>query len=677
MTEGLGLAAQLALLAPTLLVITFAATRLLGVRRSWLAGVASAVLAMVVAVAVSLTLAEGHVTAPGFFRNTLALAFALTMVTAVGADLLARPGALAPRRPSGALLPVVPHPLAWLRSAVEDARRTREIVAILSRNGFGPALGLRHRRRRREAVQRAPTGERVRALLEQCGGMFVKIGQMASTRTDAFPPDAIAALSRLQSRVTPESPETMRPLLEAELGATVEEVFAEFDWSPVAAASIAQVYRARLRTGEPVIVKAQRPGVAGIVRRDSKVLLRLASMVEHNAPAGHEQRAVELARSFTAGLADELDFRTEARHTETIRANMAVVPGVRVPEVHSRLSTDRVLVQERLEGVTAADLARAAESGEPARVAESGEPARAAESGPAERERLADVLLRSALTQMMVDGVFHADLHPGNVMVLDDGSVGLVDFGHVGRLDPLLQASLRQMLLATGRRDAARLREAVSEIAEIRDELDPDALERALSRFMAAHVGGGALGAAAIHDLLQLLSRFGIVVPVELTTFSRALMVLEGTLGVLVPGYDLGAHARELAEEWAVEPPGGSTLADMARAELLALVPALRRLPRRIDRVGDLLERGRLTTRVSLFASAADAAFVTRLVNRATLGFLGAVLGLISAVLLGTERGPVLADGTQLLHVLGVVGLASGAVLMLRVVAAIVRDGLN
>jgi ubiquinone biosynthesis protein len=193
---------------------------------------------------------------------------------------------------------------------------------------------------------------------------------------------------------------------------------------------------------------------------------------------------------------------------------------------------------------------------------------------------------------------------------------------------------------------------------------------------MAVHVATGPIGGAAIHDLLGMLSRFGIGVPVELTTFSRALVVLEGTLAVIQPGYELGEHARELAEEWAVTPPGGAP-DDLLRAELLGLLPVLRRLPRRVDRVGDLLERGRLTARVSLFSTPADTAFVTRLVNRATLGFLGAVLGIISAVLLGTDRGPVLADGTQVLHVLGVVGLASGAVLMLRVVAAILRDGLN
>ena len=656
MTDRLHVVVQLVLLVPATLLVTFAATRLLGVRRSWTANVAAGTMGVAGGSLGALLIAEGHVSAPGFLRNVLLLSFVITMVSAVGADLLARPGAVVSQRPTG-ILPSIPRPLDRVRAGWQDARRTREIVAIVSRNGFGPALGLRARRRRRqEMVHHLPNEERVRATLEQCGGMFVKLGQLASTRTEIFPPGVIAVLSRLQSDVTPVPPEAMRPLLEEELGATMEEVFAEFDWSPVAAASIGQVYRARLRTGEAVIVKAQRPEVAEVVRRDSHVLLRLASMVEHNTPFGDEHRVHELARQFTNSLEQELDFRIEARNTETIRRNMADQPRVRIPRVYDALSTARVMVQERLDGVTVADCARVA------RLA-------------ADPQVLADALLRAALTQMMVNGLFHADLHPGNVMVLDDGTLGLVDFGNTGELDPLWQASLRPMLVATGLRDATMPRQAVEEITEIGEEVDPDALERALSRFLSQHVSGGSIGVSAINDLMQLLTTFGLQVPIELTVFSRALVILEGTLATLVPGYQLTDHARELAEEWAVIDPGGS-MDEIVKRELLGLVPVLRQLPRRVDRVGDQLERGNLTVRVSLFSNPSDTTFVSKLVNRALLGFLGAVLGIISAVLLSASGG-VGSDGSELVRVLGALGLIGGVVLMMRVAAAILREGLN
>lgn len=657
MSEALKSIITLILFIPALAVVTFVATRLLGVRRSWLANLTSVVLGAVMGTAIALVIAEADPAARGFIRNSLAMSFVMTMVVAVGADLLARPGTLAKGDEAG--LFVIPHPVAQVRSAVDDARRTREIIRIISHHGFGPTLGFRKRREKREAIGRSPVEIRLREALEECGGMFVKLGQMASTRTDLFPDEVIEALSHLQSQVTPEPPPVMKDLLEEELGSPMEEIFADFDWDPIAAASIGQVYRATLRTGEPVIVKAQRPNVAESVRQDSKVLLRLAQSVENNTPIGAEYRVYELAEEFTRGLAEELDFRIEGRNTEAIRENMANQPEVRVARIYEQYSTARVMVQERLEGVS---------------VGDSGE----LQARGFDLEALADTLLRSALTQMMSDGFFHADLHPGNVLVLDDGTIGMIDFGATGRLDPLMQSSLQQMLVATSLRDAALLRQAVSEVSEIGADVDPDALERALARFMSVHVApGSSIGAAAVHDLMQMLSTFGIRVPAELTTFSRALVILEGTLATMCPGYQLSEHAQHIAGEWAAEKFSPGSIDELVKAELIAQLPTLRQLPRHADRIADMMERGTLSTRVSLFSARADVDFVTKMVNRFTLAFLGSVLGVISAILLVTDRGPILADGTQLLHIIGAIGLAGGAVLMLRVVAAIVRDGLN
>jgi ubiquinone biosynthesis protein len=281
---------------------------------------------------------------------------------------------------------------------------------------------------------------------------------------------------------------------------------------------------------------------------------------------------------------------------------------------------------------------------------------------------------------MMTDGFFHADLHPGNLMVLGDGTLGMIDFGATGRLDPLMQASLQQMLMAVSIGDPALLRQAVSEITVIDVDVDPDALERALARFLAAHTAsGGGVGASAIADLMQLLTTFGIEVPAELTTFSRAFLILEGTLTTLAPGYRLSEHAQEIGAEWVsakVEDAGGS-MEDIARDELIKQLPTLRQLPRRADRIGEMLERGNLSTRVSLFSNQTDVDVVTKLVNRIVLGLVSTVLGLMSVIMLGTNSGPTLADGVELIQVIGSISLVASGILMLRLVAAIVRDGLN
>lgn len=490
--------------------------------------------------------------------------------------------------------------------------------------------------------------------------MFVKLGQVASTRSDVLPPSVIATLSQLQSQVTPEPPDAMRELIEEELGRSVDDVFADFQWEPIAAASIGQVYKATLRTGEPVIVKAQRPRVAALVERDTKVLLRLAQTAENNTPLGAEYKVYELASEFARSLQEELDFRIEAKNTTTIAENMAEQPLIRVPAIYDEYSTARLMVQERLDGI-------GIDSDEVDVIG-------------ADRAVLADALLRAVLTQMMTDGFFHADLHPGNLMVLRDRSIGMIDFGATGRLDPLMQASLQQMLMAVSVGDPALLRQAVSEITVIDVDVDPDALERALARFMAAHTAAGqGVGASAIADLMELLTKFGIEVPAELTTFSRAFLILEGTLSTLAPGYRLSEHAQEIGAEWVsakVEEAGGS-MEDIARDELIKQLPTLRQLPRRADRIGEMLERGSLTTRVSLFANQTDVDVVTRLVNRVVLGLISTVLGLMGVLMLSADQGPVLVDGVELLQVVGSIALVASAILMLRVVAAIVRDGLN
>jgi ubiquinone biosynthesis protein len=214
----------------------------------------------------------------------------------------------------------------------------------------------------------------------------------------------------------------------------VAEVFASLDPEPIAAASIAQAYRGRLRGGEAVVVKVQRPGIAEAVDRDLLVLAELARVAETRTAWGADYRVTDLAAEFADRLREELDFRLEARNATEIAA-LTDGDRVHVPVVHSELSTARILVMEWLDGVSVREVERIDALG-------------------LDRARLAETLLRSSLRQMLVDGRFHADPHPGNVLVLADGRLGLIDFGATGRLDPLQQASMREMLVAVQQRDA-------------------------------------------------------------------------------------------------------------------------------------------------------------------------------------------------------------------------------
>jgi ubiquinone biosynthesis protein len=440
-------------------------------------------------------------------------------------------------------------------------------------------------------------------------------------------------------------------------------VFASFDAAPLAAASIGQAHRARLATGERVIVKVQRPEVRALVERDLDILLRMAAALEARAAWARQYAVLAMTRGFAAALREELDFRIEARNIAAVASS----PDVRVPAVYGQWSTSRVLVMEYLDGV-------AVRHAEPVLAA----------SG-ADRHSLARGLLAAMLGQVLAEGTFHADPHPGNVLVLRDGQLALIDFGSVGRLDPLQQAALRRLLLAVARRNPAELHDALLDLAQAArpGAAGDDLLERTLAQFLAQHLGPGMIPDAAMFTaLFRLLAQFGLVFPPVIAAVFRAMITLEGTLARLAPGFQIVEESRTMAASWLGEVLGPTSLRDAATDEALGLLPVLRRLPRRLDRITTSLERGTLTTSVRLLADDRDRQFIASMVGRAVLACLGAASGVISVMLIGVRGGPLLVPtaagtgGTSLFHAFGYIGLFFSLVLILRVIIAITHDGI-
>jgi len=264
------------------------------------------------------------------------------------------------------------------------------------------------------------------------------------------------------------------------------------------------------------------------------------------------------------------------------------------------------------------------------------------------------------------------------VLLLGDDRLALIDFGAAGRLDPLQQAALRDLLVGVAQRDPAVLRDAVLQVAEPRRDLDEVMLERALARFTARRLGAGATPSAQmLIELLQLCFAFGLTLPPELVTVFRALATLEGTLRVLAPGYLAIDAAQRIAAEWARDRVSASTLPELARDELVRLLPMLRRLPSHVDRLAAQAQRGQLHARISLFTDPRDQRFLTRMTNRIVLAFLGGVVGLLSVMLLGTSGGPPFTGETSVFQFFGYFGLFCATVLILRVLVAVLHDRSN
>ncbi len=627
-------------------ISTAISLRLLGIRRGWPAALLAGLLGWGTGLLVALGLNGWDWSTDDLVVTTLAIGIPATMGVAVALDLLARPGSLASADTAGLL--VAPRPISTVRTRIEVFLRYRELMRIARREGFGPFSTQGRAEHADEAV-----GVRIRHVLEQAGGVYIKLGQIAATRVDLVPPEICDALAELQNRVEPEPTEIIRPAIEAEIGGDVSTVFADFEWEPLAAASIGQTHRATLLTGEAVVVKIQRPGIHKVMERDLAALTLLAGFLQRNTAIGQNLRTGELLAEFARGLRQELDFRREADAMDEMTSLLGPGADVRVPIVYRSLCTRRLLVQERFEGFTLADTGALAASG-------------------LDRHRLGEALLRCSLDQVLRAGLFHADPHPGNIFVFVDGQLGLIDFGAVGRLDPIQQAAVRDMLVALATRDVGLLRDGIERVVDVSETGPPDQLERELGRFVAENVrANGAVSPTAFQDLITLLAQTGIHLPGDLVVLSRAMGTLDGTLRVISPDLSLVGTASKLMSS--TESPVIDR-DELVKDELLAVLPQLRRLPDRVDRVLSLTGRGEL--RIRSVVDEDSSRILRTLANRALLVLVGAAFLVVAALLLTAgDPGPLVSGGTGLFEIFGYGGLLAGMVLLLRVVAAVARDG--
>ena len=631
--------AGFAVFAGLILVLAAVVSRLLGVRFSVGRAVLTGWAGLAAGFGVGYLVTRRQ---PGITPLVVVSAAAATMVLTVVAALLSRPGG---RSRTGGLL------RQWLALVwtVRSTRRYLQLARIAAWHGLAGLFGGRG-----DPGTPGQLARRIRLVLEQAGPIFVKLGQAASTRTDLLPAPVTSELAQLQDRVLPAPWPQIQAVVEQELGTGIGEVFDSVDPEPVATASLAQAHAARRRGGQPVILKVQRPGVDEQVTQDLEMIRRLTCRLESRAGWARGYHVAELGSGFADAVKEELDFGAEARNIAAIAAAPTSAT-IRIPAVHTDLSSRRLLVLERFDGPSIRD------------------------AGPlldelgADRKALARELLAYLLKQILITGIFHADPHPGNVLVLPSGQLGLIDFGSVGRLDITQQNALRRLLVAVAQRDPTELCEAVTELA-ITAGPGPEQLEQMLGAFMTGHLGPGmSPDAGLIRDLLSVLGRAGVAFPPVIVGVGRTLVILDGTLRTLAPGFDITGESQTFARQLAGEQLAPASLRDAATGELLALLPILRRLPRRADQISAALAGGRFTTNLRLFSDRHDVQVVATLVNRAVLALIGAALGGMSVIMLLAHGSPAVARGISLLQLFGYVGLFLSVTLLLRVVLEVLR----
>lgn len=587
------------------------------------------------------------------------------------------------------------HPVRAFRDMMGRRNRLRrytQILRIASQHGL--SLYGSHRRGEHEDIPAA-----VVAAMNEAGVTFVKIGQVLSTRDDILPREFTDAFATLQMATPPMLWEQVRTAIEAELPGPLSESFAWVDEKPLAAASLAQVHAARLlpadgeHEGASVVIKVQRPDARESVRIDSDIILRLGAQAERRAAWARAYGLRALAAEFVRSLEEELDYRIELKNTELLRDTLAQssVKTVHVPQVYPALCTPRMMVQERVEGVPFARI----QGGLPAEMTDAAPTvdvdAHAFAAGDVEgvvvRERttplptagdIADSLVDTVFEQVAVRGVFHADLHPGNIILRPDGEITFIDFGSVGILERSMRRMLVALMSAMDAEDDIALTDLLLMVTgEPVDgaPLDRVALQHQIGVIL-TRMQHGRAGTDIFREVIDVLRQHQLALPPALVLVFRTIASLEGTLRRLVPDYDMVHQAMSRTSHFAqLSLSMGAVVAD-AQVHLQLVGEQLRRLPRRIETIGTQLENGTFGMNIRMFRDAAERGWVGTLIGQLTTALVGVVLVIAAVVLVVSGGGPQLTPGVDLYPFLGSVLGLGGMLLVLRTLrTALMRNG--
>jgi ubiquinone biosynthesis protein len=512
-------------------------------------------------------------------------------------------------------------------SAVRDLGRLREIALVLAKHGFGELLGrmgLASLAPKSASAQEGETGKipwpvRVRLVLEDLGPSFMKLGQILSTRNDVLPPALITELKKLQDDVRSVDFAAIKAEIETSLGAPLEDAFERFDERPLAAATIGQVHRARLRDAggaDPeVVVKVQRPGVRATIERDVELLAFLAAVLDRSVAEARAYDPVGLVREFDRSIMAELDFTNEAGNAQRFRQNFEGHREVAFPFVHKSASAKRVLTTEFFDGSRIDEALKRGVDG----------------------KHLARLAVRVVVKMVFEDGFFHADPHPGNIIILgpaEDPVIGLIDLGMVGRLSPELRNKTVDLMVAAARKDGLAVADALYAIGRPTAKVDMSAFRAEVSLLSERYIGLALKEielSALIRDLVSAALKYKLEIPTDFMMVGKALMTLEGIGRELDPDLDIFQEAQPyflkiLRRRYGPEQLGNDMLRGLSQFAGVA-----HDVPLHLQEVLDDLRAGRLEVRT---AESQLAPSLDRLGRRLFSGFVVASLNIAAGLAL-------------------------------------------
>lgn len=550
---------------------------------------------------------------------------------------------------------------------IRHLRRYREIAGIFAHYGFGALVELlegptprsfprRLLRRLRPSATRLGMPCRLRLALEELGPTFIKLGQILSTRPDLIPPEYITELARLQDTVPPGPWEPVRNQIEEELGGAIEETFASLDADPLAAASLSQVHGATLQDGTDVVVKVQRPGIESIVETDLDILFDVARLLQSRTSLGKFYDLAGIVEEFAHTLRAELDFYREGRNADRFRENFTDEPFLYIPKVYWDYTTRRVLVLERIEGIKIDDV-------------------KALDAAGYDRHRVALHATRMIIKEVLEDGFFHADPHPGNFVVMPGEVIGAMDFGMVGYLGRKDRAELIRLYTCAVRLDEEGVVDQLFQMGVIKGEVDRIRLRRDVGRLLRKYQSLPLKAIRAqelMKEAMPIAFRHHVRLPPELWLLGKTLTMMEGIGMKLDPDFDPFSVSEPYIRRFIWESIYPGTWGPALLDSIMEGVTLTSSLPRLGMRLLTQAERGELKVTISHEGLGRVLARLDHLANRISLSLLLSSLILGLALLVPAFR---LAERGGWAVVLLILGFAGVALLGMWVIISILRSG--
>lgn len=545
--------------------------------------------------------------------------------------------------------------------------RYRQILTVLFKYGFGDLvdrlnagkyleIGSRiFGKGRGEPVEAYSRYERIRMAFEELGPTFIKMGQILSTRPDLIPVALAKELSRLQDNVPPFPFGQAKDLIEAELDTSISDIFAGIEEAPLAAASIGQVHRARLNSGQDVVVKVRRPGIERTVSIDLEILLHLAGLAERHVPELGFYRPTRIVEEFARVIEREMDFSVEARFMERFAKQFAGNEAIHVPVLFGEYSTTRILTMEYIDGIKASNIEMLDASGY-------------------DRKLIASRGAELVLDQVFKFGLFHADPHPGNIFILPGNVICYVDFGMMGTVDRRTREDFADILTGYVRRNEVKTAQAVLKVVEWEDEPDRRALERDLLEFMEIYLYRP-LKEIRVGDVLQeflgIISRHRLLIPADLYLMIKTLTEMEGLGLALDPEFDMVEKAAPYIKQIQMQKFSPGRIASEFLDSGSDLVQLARAIPGELRDILLQLKQGRLRIGLEHRGIEEFIEELDRSSNRISFALIISSLIIGSSLIIAAGIGPYFLG----LPFLGVLGFSIAGVFGIWLVIAIFRSG--